>query len=142
MDTRSFNFEIVLELNCQPGHSRFDLFIDDQTLQTISVPGQHILQSHHDLNRGSHRLGIRYDKLPDTYGLLHIQKIVFNGIDLDKDRYIVWSRYLLDQPQLVDGAYTSVIDQCVHLGHSGQWYIDFQIPVFLHWRHMKNLGLT
>ena len=76
----------------------------------------------------------RYDD-PDNFTiigdmLLNIESVEIDEINLDSLFYTE-SKYLVDQPVVIDGQTTSTVKKCVNLGWNGEWQLTWNNPFYI-----------
>jgi hypothetical protein len=113
--------------------TKYKILVDNALLfesQSAFVSGQ--VQYHDlsiDLDPGAHSLNIRLDPDSNQFENIEIVDVTFNGLKLRSDDLFLMSKYLLDEPRMIDGQMCTQVDQCNVIGWAGTYQIAFTTPI-------------
>lgn len=80
------------------------------------------------LQDGPHQLRIRFNETPGCQTGVDIVSLRFNQQVFNETDIYLRGKFQLDQSRNIDGVLTNSITQYKHLGWSGTWSFDFEIP--------------
>lgn len=121
----------------------YTIKLDGSILKTVNSDEQHTFLIVQSLEPGAHRLSVEFlnknfDEInpPDHDMAVIIESVKFQNLTSE---FNVYSQYRPVYPSDWSGARTEVI-HANYLGWNGEWYIDFETPIY-QWIHQRlNLG--
>ena len=140
--------QIYLELNFAIVHTLPDICVRVDNEVIVSGPQRHKLGLDIDLELepGMHRLWVHFlnknykESTPTSDMAVIIDRVLFQHLDHD---FKIYSRYCPNYPQPWLSQQTQPLETEIHgnyLGWSGQWYLEFETPIY-RWIHQRlNLG--
>jgi hypothetical protein len=113
--------------------TKYKILVDNTLLfesQGVFLSGQ--VQYHDlsiELDPGEHSLNVLFDPINDQFENIKIVDIAFNDLKLRPDDLFLMSKYLLDEPRMIDGQMCTQVDQCNVIGWAGTYQIEFTTPL-------------